>query len=192
MKNTLRTICFILLAFPAIAQEQAEVKPSSTEKQEQAEVKPSSTKNTVYFELGGIGYKYSFNYQRNFLVSKHFDIAAGASINPFLIRRDDYNTRTKITPTAALTLQGIYNFGKNEVALGVAYGCYTYYGYYWTNKDYILKMEGATMTFASLGYGHTWGKHIYTGAYFWLHVASHGYTEFLPWGGLRLGYKFGK
>lgn len=178
--RTFYAFCFALLSGSATAQESVSTKPYSP-------------KNTVYLELGGIGYNYSLNYQRNFVLSKRFDIAAGVSVNPLRFMKDGYyDTYARFTPTGALTLQGIYEFGRNELALGGAYGYYTYYGYYCVNNEIVPKMEGATMAFASLGFSHTWGRHIYAGAYFWLHIASHGYTEFIPWGGLRIGYKFGK
>ena len=158
--------------------------------QDTVQSKQYSPKNTVFLELGGIGLTYSLNYQRNFTISKHFDIVAGIAVNPLLLRHDD--NRNQNTPIAELTLQGLYKFGRNEIGLGGAYGCYTYYSYYYRNGEATSKLKPASVAFTSLGYGRTWGKHIYTGAYFWLLIADNGYTEPTAWGGVRIGYRFGK
>lgn len=144
----------------------------------------ASRRNVVFAELGGPAGYYSFGYQRKFDLTRNFGITAGGYVTPFMLyrwTREGY----AYSPRVGAQAQLMYSAGRHEIGLGPTL---TYYAYYYHKSGEYQKPLPAI--FAQLSYGYTFRNNLYVGIAFTLQFVDNGYTEFVPWGGLRIGYRF--
>lgn len=83
----------------------------------QEESKVRTTKNTVYFEVLGNAYLYSFNYERSLIITPKITYSARIGVSTFNFLPEIGNdTRFRFFP---LTLNLIRHFNKNNLEVGI-------------------------------------------------------------------------
>lgn len=150
--------------------------------------KPTRKNNIAYAELGGICAYYSLNYQRNIPISKNIAVAGGITLGPVYTFRN-YWADPKWSPRVGVQAQAIYNSGPHEIGAGPALCWYTYRYPKVGNTDAYYD-KGRYAIFGQAGYSYTTKRGLYLGAYFTPIVFDADMLDFMPWGGLRIGYRF--
>lgn len=144
--------------------------------------------NIIYAELGGVCAFYSLNYQRNVPLSRKVDVAAGLSIGPVILL-NSLSSSTRWSPRIGIQAQAIYKMGQHELGVGPSYCLYTYrYTKSGNREAHYGDLQSAFM--GQFGYSYTSKQGLYLGAYFTPILFDYGYFDFVPWGGLRFGYRF--
>ena len=183
MKNILTTILFFCLGILAI---------QTTAFAGNA----PQAKNSVYFEIGGSGGAYSFNYGRMLFKNESWRVNAtvGLSVMPVMLY-DSYN----IYPVIPLGISALYGSGHHCLEIGLTNAFYL--GYQYQNPTlseyqhgvqihkpkYSTKMHNSI--FPLIGYQYQINSKYFAHIVLSPLIYDNGFS-FFPWGGIGFGMNF--
>lgn len=156
----------------------------------------SKESNTVYFEIGGSGGAYSFNYGRTLFKNKSWQLSAhiGLSVMPVLL----YDSYT-VYPVLPIGVSALYGTGRHFLKFGLAntvYLSYTYRnpaqseydnGVQIHKPNYDSKMRDSI--FPLIGYQYQINSNYFANIIFSPLIYDNGFS-FFPWGGIGFGMNF--
>ncbi len=183
MKNILRTTLIISAAILAL---QANAFAGET----------TQNTNAVYFEIGGSGGAYSFNYAKTFLKNESWRISAaiGLSVMPVLLY-DSY----AVYPVIPVSINALYGNGHHFLKLGLANTLYLGYTYRNpTQSEYVngvqihkpkydVKMHDSI--FPLIGYQYQINSKYFAHIVLSPLIYDNGFS-FFPWAGIGIGMNF--
>lgn len=141
--------------------------------------------NDVFFEIGGLGGFYSFNFQRNIFLNKNWGINWGVGFSP----QGTYGvTEGGYMPEIPIRVKAFYQINnKNLIDFGIGVVPYNGNGLYlYSNDDYNLTAH------VILGYRHSLKNNKYWGINFTPFIYDTYEFVLLPWGSINFGYNFNK
>lgn len=137
-------------------------------------------RNTVYFEVGGIGGWYSINYDRIFLVKNKIKLSSGIGISLSVFQFDkENNIKFRYSPRIPLQLNLLVGQYKHNLKLGFGTTPYWY-------KDQKIYLA----SFFIIGYRYQKPD---GGVFYNVEFSPNIYDwefKFFPWGGIGIGYSF--
>ena len=141
--------------------------------------------NAVFIELGGVGGFYSFNYQRNINLNKHWGINVGVGFSP---QSTHGFLEYEYMPDLPFQLKAVYKINnKHSMNLGVGGGPFNWNFFYAANYEYDI------YAMAQFGYQYDFSKNnFFLGISFTPYFYDTYHYTFSPYGGLRFGYNFNK
>lgn len=152
--------------------------------------------NALYFEIGGSGGAYSFNYSKIFYKNGHWQISAniGLSVMPVLLY-DSY----AVYPVVPLGIAVLRGAGRHFLKLGLANT--VYFGYTYRNptqSEYDNGMQIHKPQYDLKGHNSIFpliGYHYQINSKYFAHILAspliydNGFS-FFPWGGVGFGMNF--
>lgn len=142
--------------------------------------------NSLFFEIGGLGGFYSFNYERNIIINERHGINLSLGFSPQGI----YGfLEQAYMPHLPIQIKTYYQINeRNFVDFGLGISPFNGNGVYGFGSD-----DYNIVTFAQVGYKRfSKSKKYYLGLAFTPAFYDTYEFRFVPWGALRIGYNFEK
>ena len=145
-----------------------------------SEAQKAPLKNSIYFELGGLGGAYSINYERSFYFNKSFGLMAGVGFSPSLF---DFEFSPRFP------LRTILFYEKNNHVIEGGFGATFYMRDYDNRRE--VNFESDTAILGQFGYRYNFkNEKGFAGIAFTPLLYEKNRDNILPWGAVKLGKRF--
>lgn len=139
--------------------------------------------NSFFIELGGAGYHFSLNFDRQIRFNNNFGLIAGIGFSPFIV------TSNKFSPRLPVQLKLFYQYKVHSIEVGTALVPYVWYVKEINVIKNFKKVNLAIL--GQIGYKYSmFRQRAYVGVAFTPLIFDIDAFEFYPWGALRFGYAF--